>query len=79
MAISRLHAWCVSGLWVVPNALVAGGCLLTWLCARGQVSVFIVVNLCATEKFILLFIFVVEIVSTLGEGTFGKVVCCKDR
>lgn len=27
----------------------------------------------------LLFCPLVEITSTLGEGTFGKVVCCKDR
>ena len=43
-------------------------------------SLFIVVSLYVTEKFTATnFDFLVEIVSTLGEGTFGKVVCCKDR
>jgi len=78
MAISRLHAWCVSGLWVVPDALVAGGCLLTW-CVQGVKCLCLLLLICVQLKILLLFIFVVEIVSTLGEGTFGKVVCCKDR
>lgn len=37
-------------------------------------------DLCmGNNVYIIIFCPIVEITSTLGEGTFGKVVCCKDR